>query len=116
MVNDSKRIEVQLQELGYLKTNNPLQANMVVINTCAIHDHAEQKVYSHIGPHAAGRRKGDGVFIMITGCAAQQAEELVLKQFPEVDVVEIVPLVREGHQLVATDPYQHINLKTVPPL
>eukprot|EP01031_Cornospumella_fuschlensis_P029006 gene29006-35011_t len=113
-VADSERMEAQLQELGYLKTANATEAHMVVINTCAIRDHAEQKVYSHIGPHAARRRRGDDVSILVTGCVAQQEGEHILKRFPEVDavmgpqysnrVMEIVPLVREGHQLVATDP------------
>ncbi len=71
-VADSERMESQLIELGYIKAVNSTQANMVVINTCSIRDHAEQKVYSYIGPHAARRRKGENVSIIISGCVAQQ--------------------------------------------
>ena len=45
------------------------------------------KVYSHIGPHALRKRKGEDVSIIVAGCVAQQEGNAILKRFPEVDVV-----------------------------
>ena len=46
---DSERIQGQLQDLGYTQTHNPSDASIVIFNTCSIRDHAEHKVYSHVG-------------------------------------------------------------------
>lgn len=57
---DSERMEAQLLDLGYSKATDPARASVVVLNTCSIRDHAEQKVYSYLGPHALRKRKGEG--------------------------------------------------------
>ena len=111
---DSERIEAQLVDLGYSKVPDGEEPNLVVINTCSIRDHAEQKVYSYIGPHAARRRNGDKVSIIVTGCVAQQEGEELIKRFPEVDAVmgpqytnrmtELLQSIYDGNQVVATDP------------
>lgn len=113
-VADSERIEAQMKDLGYLRTENSQESNVVIINTCSIRDHAEQKVYSYIGPHAVRKRKGEDVSIIIAGCVAQQEGETIIRRFPEVDVVmgpqyanrmtDLLQSVYDGHQIVATDP------------
>ena len=69
---DSERIEGNLQQLGYIQSNNIHTSNLIILNTCSIRDKAEQKVYSHLGPHALRKRKGEDVTIIIAGCVAQQ--------------------------------------------
>ncbi len=111
---DSQIIEDKLSELGYSKVDNPEVANLVIVNTCSIRDHAEQKVYSYLGSHARRKRKGEDVKLVIAGCVAQQEGEKIIKRFPEVDVVmgpayahrlnELLESVSEGYQIVATDP------------
>lgn len=111
---DSERMEAQLVDLGYSRTHNNSVANVVIINTCSIRDHAEQKVYSYLGPHVARKRRGEDVSIMVAGCVAQQEGQKILRRFPEIDAVmgpqyankvgDILQSVFEGHQLVATDP------------
>ena len=81
---DSERIEGQLRDMGYSRTEDSATANLVILNTCSIREHAEHKVYSHIGPHALRKRKGEDVSIMVTGCVAQQEGEALTKRFPEV--------------------------------
>jgi tRNA-2-methylthio-N6-dimethylallyladenosine synthase len=83
-IADSERIAGQLKELGYSQIEDSSKANLVVLNTCSIRDHAEQKVYSYIGPHAQRKRKGEDVKIAVAGCVAQQEGEALLKRFPEV--------------------------------
>ena len=111
---DSERMEGQLQELGYAKSDDSSKASVVILNTCSIRDHAEQKVYSYIGPHALRKRKGDDVSIIVAGCVAQQEGEVLARRFPEVDIVmgpqyanrlgELLESVAEGNQVVATEP------------
>ena len=66
-VADSERIEGQLRELGYTKSEDNSDSNIVIINTCSIRDHAEQKVYSYLGPYAQRKRNGEDVSIIIAG-------------------------------------------------
>lgn len=90
-IADSERIEGQLQNLGIDpfpedadKNENP---DIVILNTCSIRDHAEQKVYSYVGPHAKRKREGEDVTIIVAGCVAQQEGEQLLRRVPEIDLV-----------------------------
>lgn len=88
---DSERMEGQLQSLGIRphdkSDDEAVKPNVVVLNTCSIRDHAEQKVYSYIGPHAKRKREGEDVTIVVAGCVAQQEGESLLRRCPEVDLV-----------------------------
>ena len=89
---DSERIEGQLQSLGMRplvessdsKNSKP---DLIVLNTCSIRDHAEQKVYSYLGPHTKRKRDGEDVAIVVAGCVAQQEGEALLRRAPEIDLV-----------------------------
>lgn len=88
---DSERIEGQLQSLG-IRPLQPdeektIKPDVVVLNTCSIRDHAEQKVYSYLGPHTKRKREGEDVAIIVAGCVAQQEGEALLRRVPEVDLV-----------------------------
>jgi hypothetical protein len=65
---DSERIAGQLSSLGYKQAKSKEEANTIVVNTCSIRDHAEQKVYSYLGLHAQRKRKGENVQIVVAGC------------------------------------------------
>ncbi len=115
---DSERMEGQLQALGIRRLGPDEETrfkkpDLVVLNTCSIRDHAEQKVYSRIGPHAKRKREGEDVVIVIAGCVAQQEGEALLRKAPEVDLVmgpqyanrlaDLLEDVSNGNQVVATD-------------
>ena len=112
---DTERMEGQLQELGYVKVDEDSDnsADVVVLNTCAIRDHAEQKVYSKIGPYASKKINVDDVSIIVAGCVAQQEGEQLARRFPEIDIVmgpqyagrlsELMEQVAEGSQVIAVD-------------
>jgi tRNA-2-methylthio-N6-dimethylallyladenosine synthase len=113
---DSERMEGQLQALGIRRLGEEevkRKPDVVVLNTCSIRDRAEQKVYSHIGPHAKRKREGDDVVIVVAGCVAQQEGEALLRRAPEVDLVmgpqyanrlaDLLEDVSNGNQVVATD-------------
>jgi tRNA-2-methylthio-N6-dimethylallyladenosine synthase len=131
-VADSERIEGQLQSLGIKPYNDEENNNnnkksstknmmkeqrpdIVIFNTCSIRDHAEQKVYSYIGPYAKRKRDGDNdITIIVAGCVAQQEGIKLLHRVPEIDLVmgpqyanrisDLLEYVRGyGNQIVATD-------------
>jgi tRNA-2-methylthio-N6-dimethylallyladenosine synthase len=61
--------------------------DVLVLNTCSIRDHAEQKLYDTLGPHAAAKRNGRQIAVIVTGCVAQQEGERLLRRIPEIDAV-----------------------------
>ena len=91
-IADSERMEGQLRDLGYEKVTDSSSAALVILNTCSIRDHAEQKVYSYIGPHALRKRQGEDVSIVVAGCVAQQEAEKLAKRFPEVIINQFIYL------------------------
>ena len=91
---DSERMEGQLKNMGIIPfcDNNNVddeQPDIVVLNTCSIRDHAEQKVYSYLGPYAKRKREHsqDDLIIVVAGCVAQQEGETLLRRVPEIDLV-----------------------------
>ncbi|GMH75517.1 hypothetical protein TL16_g06785, partial [Triparma laevis f. inornata] len=114
---DSERMKGQLESLNILPlppSSPSTKADVVVLNTCSIRDHAEQKVYSYIGPHAKRKREGEAVSIVVAGCVAEQEGENLLRRCPEVDLVlgpqyanrlgDLLEDVSNGNQVVATEP------------
>lgn len=113
---DSERMEGQLQSLGLRPIRDDegeKQPDLVLLNTCSIRDHAEQKVYSYLGPYAKRKRNGEDVAIVVAGCVAQQEGEALLRRIPEVDLVmgpqyanrisDLLEDVSNGNQVVATE-------------
>jgi tRNA-2-methylthio-N6-dimethylallyladenosine synthase len=96
-------------KLNY-KTNTP---DIILLNTCTIRDHAEQKVYDALGPYTSLKRSGHPLAIVVAGCVAQQEGEKLLRRFPEVDLVlgpqyipwlgELLVEVGKGSQLCMTE-------------
>ncbi|CAM9205663.1 unnamed protein product [Ectocarpus sp. 13 AM-2016] len=113
-VADSERMEGQMADLGIQKTEDKTEASVFVLNTCSIRDHAEQKVYSYVGPYAIRKQKGENIAIVVAGCVAQQEGEKLLRRVPEIDLVmgpqyanrlgDLLEDVMNGNQIVATDP------------
>lgn len=86
--SDSERMAACLDDAGYSITQDPRASALYIVNTCALRDHAQAKVYSHLGPHA--QRKWDApdeVTLIVTGCVAQQEGSRLLTQVPELDIV-----------------------------
>ena len=147
---DSERMEGQLQSLGLRpyddptlphknendnssstqkkKKNKPPLPDVVVFNTCSIRDHAEQKLYSHLGPYVKHKREQHNnhnnhnnqattntppLAIVVAGCVAQQEGEQLMRRMPEIDLVVGPQLINRladlletvwdgGNQVVAT--------------
>jgi len=86
-VNDSERIVRGLAARGYEVTDSPARADVILLNTCAIREKAEQKAFSYLGRLAGLKKKKPSLIVGIGGCVAQQEGENVIRRVPHVDLV-----------------------------
>ncbi len=86
---DSEQIRGMLQRMGYGFTQDERQADMVVINTCAVREHAEMRVLGNVGALTHTKRKNPEQIICLCGCAMQEPHmaEKIKKSFRHVDLV-----------------------------
>ena len=86
---DSEKIRGLLIESGYAITDTAEGADVVVMNTCAIREHAEQRVFGNLGALTHTKRRHPGQKIFLCGCMAGQAHvvERIKKSYPHVDGV-----------------------------
>ena len=87
--NDSERIAGALELCGYEMTDDPDEASMIIINTCAIREHAEIRALSEAGQFKGRKERDRSIKIGLCGCMAQQAHrrEQIYKSYPYVDFV-----------------------------
>ena len=72
-VHDSERMAGLLEQSGYECTENSQDADIIVINTCSVRDHAESKLYTRLGEiRVMGQKTGHKPIVAIAGCVAQQ--------------------------------------------
>ena len=86
-VYDSDQMAKTLIPLGYQRTPSPRTADLIIVNTCAIREKAEQKVFSFLGRLADLKRKNPGLVLAVGGCVAQQEGKKILERVPYLDVV-----------------------------
>src|SRR5712664_1652267 len=84
-VSDSELMLGVLGREGYVGTDDPAQADVVLVNTCAVRDHAEQEVLSRVGE--LKRLKRPGGVLGVVGCMAQRLGPRLLERVPQVDLV-----------------------------
>lgn len=84
---DGERIAGWLVECGYTMTDALAEADVVILNTCAIREHAETRVLGVIGSMKKEKERRPGMLIGLCGCMAQEAhrQELLEKSYPFVD-------------------------------
>ena len=86
-VHDSERMSGALEAAGYAKADDGQQADVVVINTCAVRENADNKLYGHLGILAEKKRDREGMQIAVGGCLAQKDQSTIVERAPWVDVV-----------------------------
>ncbi len=86
-VHDSERIAGLLDEAGYIPVIQGNQADIVVFNTCAVRENADNKLYGNLSFLAPIKKKNPGMQIAVGGCLAQKDQSIILKKAPYVDVV-----------------------------
>ncbi|MCI6639681.1 MAG: tRNA (N6-isopentenyl adenosine(37)-C2)-methylthiotransferase MiaB [Pygmaiobacter massiliensis] len=88
-VNDGEKIKGVLLALGYGLTDKAEGADLVVFNTCAVREHAEQRVYGNIGALKNLKLANPKMMIAVCGCMVQQKHvvDKVRQSYPYVDIV-----------------------------
>jgi tRNA-2-methylthio-N6-dimethylallyladenosine synthase len=86
-VHDSERIAGLLDEAGFIPAESGAQADIVVFNTCAVRENADNKLYGNLSFLAPIKKKNPLMQIAVGGCLAQKDQAIILKKAPYVDVI-----------------------------
>src|ERR687896_270003 len=79
-VHDSERMSGLLEQAGYEATADDRDADVVVINTCSVREHAEEKLYTRLGElRVLKEETGHEATVAVAGCVAQQEGRALLK-------------------------------------
>jgi tRNA-2-methylthio-N6-dimethylallyladenosine synthase len=86
-VHDSERLSGLLEDAGYLRAGDGDQADVVVFNTCAVRENADNRLYGNLGHLAPVKASRPGMQIAVGGCLAQKDRDTITRRAPWVDVV-----------------------------
>ena len=86
---DSEKLRGYLAEMGYGFTQDEFQADVIVVNTCAVREHAEMRVLGNVGALNHTKKNNPNQIIAVCGCMVQQEHmaEKIKKSYPVVDLV-----------------------------
>jgi tRNA-2-methylthio-N6-dimethylallyladenosine synthase len=101
-VHDSERMAGLLEQAGFEATADASDADVVVINTCSVREHAEDKLYTRLGQlRLLAIERGHDPIVAVAGCVAQQEGAAILKRAPGVaDIVIGTQAIRQLPLLV----------------
>ncbi len=112
-VYDSERMAEAMGGQGYVETDSPEDADMILLNTCHIREKAAEKVYSELGRFRGLKTEKPDLKIGVAGCVAQAEGEEIMRRQPLVDLVvgpqsyhrlpELEARVRNGEKALDTD-------------
>jgi tRNA-2-methylthio-N6-dimethylallyladenosine synthase len=85
--NDSDTLAQHLISYGLVPVDNQEQADLIIINTCAVREKAQQKAFSLLGRMISLKKGHPDVILGIMGCIAQQEGERLLRKYPELNLV-----------------------------
>ena len=108
-VNDGERIKGVLMDIGYGLCDKPEDADLILFNTCAVREHAEQRVFGNVGALKGLKEKKHDLIIGLCGCMANQKHvvEKLRKSYPYVDLVFGVDGIDTLPQLIAQKLQKH---------
>jgi tRNA-2-methylthio-N6-dimethylallyladenosine synthase len=86
-VHDSERLAGLLEAAGYVRSEPGAEADVVVFNTCAVRENADNRLYGNLGHLASVKARKPGMQIAVGGCLAQKDRGEVQRRAPWVDVV-----------------------------
>ena len=88
-VSDGERIKGILETLGYGFTDDIEEADLILYNTCAIREHAEDRIYGNVGAIKKLKKENPNLIIALCGCMMQQKRvaDKIKKSYPYVDLV-----------------------------
>ena len=122
-VADSELMFGVLGREGYVRTEDPAEADVLLVNTCAVRDHAEQRVLGRMGELKRYKRPGD--VLGVVGCMAQRLGPKLLERVPQVDLVigpdgyrglpELIARARDGERAAEVTFKSWEHYEDVPP-
>lgn len=86
-VHDSERLSGLLEDAGYVRASAGEEADVVVFNTCAVRENADNRLYGNLGHLAPKKARRPGMQIAVGGCLAQKDRDTIVAKAPWVDVV-----------------------------
>lgn len=88
-VADSEKLMGMLDEMGYLKTENRGEADVIIINTCCVRENAELKLYGNIGAFKKLKLDNPNILLCVCGCMMEQehAVSTIKKKYKHVDLI-----------------------------
>lgn len=86
---DSEKISGILEQIGYTKVFNDEEADLIIFNTCAIRENAENRVFGELGRIKNLKEKNPNLIMALCGCMAQEEKviDLIKRKYPQVDIV-----------------------------
>src|SRR5262249_45618677 len=84
---DSELVESRLRQRGYRPAASEAEASVVLLNTCSVRQHAEDRVWSKLGVLRQRKRREPGLVVGVLGCMAQEHRRFLLARMPHVDLV-----------------------------
>jgi tRNA-2-methylthio-N6-dimethylallyladenosine synthase len=84
---DSELVESRLRQRGYVAATDEGEADVVLLNTCSVRQHAEDRVWSRLGKLRIRKRSEPGLVVGVLGCMAQEHQRYLLTRMPHVDLV-----------------------------
>ncbi|MFU8857280.1 MAG: tRNA (N6-isopentenyl adenosine(37)-C2)-methylthiotransferase MiaB [Deferrisomatales bacterium] len=98
--HDSGALARLLEQDGHLEVSEAAEADVVLVNTCAIRERAEQKVYSQLGRYRALKEERPHLVLGVGGCVAQSEGRKVFRRAPFVDLVFGTQTLQEVPELI----------------
>ncbi len=88
-VSDSEHLKGMLYSMGYSITDTMEEADFIIFNTCAVREHAQDRVYGNIGKVKQLKKENPKLLAAVCGCMAQQeiVAEKIKKSYPYIDIV-----------------------------
>ncbi len=88
-VSDSQHLKGLLLEMGYELSDKPEGADFILFNTCAVREHAEDRVWGNVGAMKKYKEKKPSLILAVCGCMVQQKKnaDTFLKSYPYVDII-----------------------------
>ena len=85
--SDSEVVVAVMQEAGFVYTDSLDEADVVVVNTCAIRDNAEQRIWGRLAEFRGVKRRRPWMLVGIIGCMAERLKDRLIEQEKAVDIV-----------------------------
>ena len=86
-IYDGELVASAFKRAGYLRADEPADADVILVNTCAVREHAEEKVFSHLGELRRHKERKPGMLLGVTGCMAERMGKEIARRAPHVDLI-----------------------------